>query len=615
MTSAGTSRRRLPYIALALSASLLLSSCGSDGDPGQGGADEPEVSAEEAAAAAEQERLEQVEAAQEAALSAPSEEHRDRAAEIVEEYSTEELAGAVLVGEFAGTDATQMAGMIQELNLAGSIIMGGNVPRNDQGVDTTALAAELETLAGGSADREVPAMIGVDQEGGLVTRVGAPLTEWPAPMAYGAAQPAQDENDDDDQADSQEASQDDAELTRSGHRFLAAELAELGFTASFAPNGDVTVGASDPTIGSRSFGSAAEDVSELALNSIRGLAEGGLSGAIKHFPGHGSVTEDSHQTLPVQSASLEELRSRDWVPFEQAAEAGVPMVMMGHIEVPALEEGMPSSLSAAAYSELRDLGHDGVVVTDALNMGAIVQGYGGDQAAVMALQAGADLLLMPADVRGAHAGIVAAVESGEIERSRLVEAAERVSALALWQADLAAGELAAGPGAELPEELQPEPADADSTEEADSTENPDAGGQDAAEYETATEAAAALSRSAITLVSGQCEANLAEEGIVIVGGNEQDRARLTAAAQAQGITVGTGAVVNLIGESSAAGGDIAVALDRPEVLTGADAPTQIALYGRTQESFQALAEVLAGEEAPGQLPVAVGEQEAGYSSC
>ena len=163
MTSAGISRRRRPYFALALSASLLLSSCGSDGDPGQGGSDEPEVSAEEAAAAAEQERLEQVAAAQEAALSAPSEEHLERAAEIVEEYSTEELAGAVIVGEFAGTDATQMAGMIQELNLAGSIIMGGNVPRNDQGVDTTALAAELETLAGGSADREVPAMISVDQ--------------------------------------------------------------------------------------------------------------------------------------------------------------------------------------------------------------------------------------------------------------------------------------------------------------------------------------------------------------------------------------------------------------------------------------------------------------------
>ena len=615
MTSAGISRRRRPLLALALSVSLLLSSCGSDGDPGQGGSDEPEVSAEEAAAAAEQERLEQVAAAQEAALSAPSDEHLERAAEIVEEYSTEELAGAVIVGEFAGTDATQMAGMIQELNLAGSIIMGGNVPRNDQGVDTTALAAELETLAGGSADREVPAMISVDQEGGLVTRVGAPLTEWPAPMAYGAAaQATQEESNDDDQEDSQAGSQDDDQansqnddaLTRSGHRFLAAELAELGFTTSFAPNGDVTVGASDPTIGSRSFGSAAEDVSELALDSIRGLAEGGLAGAIKHFPGHGSVTEDSHQTLPVQSASLDELRSRDWVPFEQAAEAGVPMVMMGHIEVPALEEGVPSSLSAAAYSELRDLGHDGVVVTDALNMGAIVQGYGGDQAAVMALQAGADLLFMPADVRGAHAGIVAAVESGEIERSRLVEAAERVSALALWQADLAAGELDAGPGAELPEELQPE---------SDSTGEPDAGDLSATEYETATEAAAALSRSAITLVSGQCEANLADEGIVIVGGNEQDRARLTTAAQAQGITVGAGAVVNLIGESSAAGGDIAVALDRPEVLTGADAPTQIALYGRTQESFQALAEVLAGEEAPGQLPVAVGEQEAGYSSC
>ncbi|MGJ9425766.1 glycoside hydrolase family 3 N-terminal domain-containing protein [Nesterenkonia halotolerans] len=602
MTSPGTPRRFRRLATASLLSVLLLSSCGPASETSPEGAEQSAGSAEEDQAEAQAQAEAEARQAQEAALAGPGEEHRQRAEEIVAEYSTEELAGSVLVGEFASTDAAPMAALIDELHLAGSIIMGGNVPRGDQGVDTETLAAELETLTSGAQDREVPPMISVDQEGGLVTRVDAPLTEWPTPMSYGAAALGSAQDGDDAQSTEDETDDDDA-LARSGHRFLAAELEELGFTTSFAPEGDVTVGAADPTIGSRSFGGDAEAVSELAMSGIRGLAEGGLAGAVKHFPGHGSVTEDSHQTLPVQDASLDELRSRDWVPFAEAAEAGVPMIMMGHIEVPALEEGTPSSLSAAAYSALRDMGHDGVVVTDALNMGAIVQGYGGDQAAVLALEAGADLLLMPADVRGAHAAIVTALEAGELDLSRVTEAAQRVAALQLWQADLAAGELAAGPGAELPEELAVEGEDASEAE------------ADAEGLDSAAETAQALGRSAITLVAGQCEADLAAEGIQIVGGSAQDRSRLATAAQAEGITVGSGTVVNLIGESSSAGGDIAVALDRPEVLAAADAPTQIALYGRTVESFEALARVLSGEEAPGRLPVAVGEDERGHSAC
>ncbi|WP_218222003.1 glycoside hydrolase family 3 N-terminal domain-containing protein [Nesterenkonia sp. Act20] len=607
MTSPGTPRRSRRLAAASLLSVLLLSSCGPAAETSPEGVEESAGSAEQERAQAEGQAEAQVEARQayEAALAGPGEEHRQRAEEIVAEYSAEELAGSVLVGEFASTDAAPMAALIEELHLAGSIIMGDNVPRGPQGVDTETLAAELETLTSGAQDRDVPPMISVDQEGGLVTRVAAPLTEWPTPMSYGAAAlgSAEDEDEARPPEGAGEGETDDDALTRSGHRHLAAELEELGFTTSFAPEGDVTVGAADPTIGSRSFGGDAEAVSELALSGIRGLAEGGLAGAVKHFPGHGSVTEDSHQTLPVQDASLDELRSRDWVPFADAAEAGVPMIMMGHIEVPALEEGTPSSLSAAAYSELRDMGHDGVVVTDALNMGAIVQGYGGDHAAVLALQAGADLLLMPADVRGAHAAIVAALESGELDRARVTEAAQRVVALQLWQTDLAAGELAAGPGAELPEEL------------ADESEVTGEAGAEADGLDSAAATAQTLGRSAITLVAGQCEEDLAAEGIQIVGGSAQDRSRLASAAQAEGITVGSGAVVNLIGESSPAGGDIAVALDRPEVLAAADAPTQIALYGRTVESFEALARVLSGQEAPGRLPVGVGEEERGHSTC
>ncbi len=570
--------------ACAAAGVLVLSGCSdsgsgegddADGDQSNGSAGEQEPTAEEAAA--------EEAAARDAALAGPAEEHRQQAAELVEEMSLEERAGQVLIGEYQGTDTAEMAQRIEELHLGGAIVMGENVPEGDDGVDTSALESSLQALADADPDRSVAPLIGVDQEGGLVTRVGEPLIEWPAPMAYGAAA--------------------DADLARQGHAAMGQQLADLGFTAAFAPNGDVTVGAADPTIGSRSFGSDADAVADLSLAGIRGLADSGVTGSIKHFPGHGSVTEDSHETLPVQDSSIEELTANDWVPFSEAIDAGAPMIMMGHIEVPALEEGVPSSLSSAAYQQLRDMGHDGVVVTDAMNMGALAQGYGPEDAVVRALGAGADLLLMPADVTAAHAAIVEAVESDELSADRLSEAAERVVALMLWQQDLASGDL---------EALQGEAPD---TGDVDAADLPAAGTAEVLDPDPEA-VAKDIAAESVTLVSGTCQADLASTGIQIQGGNETDRARLSAAAEAAGIPVGQGLDVVLLGSAQGtAGGDVAVALDNPGALDDATAETQIALYGRSAESFEALVEVLDGGEAPGALPVAVGEAERGESGC
>ena len=593
----------LPRAAAAAVVGLLsLTACAGDAPADDDPAEQEEAQDEQAEL---EEAREEAEQAREAALAGPGEEHREQAAELVAQLSVQERAGQVLVGEYSGTDAAGMAEQIEELHLAGAIVMGGNVPGGESDVDIEALTGELEKLQEAAAERGYPAVISVDQEGGLVTRVGEPLAEWPAPMAYGAAHQRLEGDG----------------LALQGHRFMGLELADLGFTVSFTPNADVTIGSGDPTMGSRSFGAESEAVSELALAGIRGLADGGLAGSVKHFPGHGSVTEDSHNTLPVQDAGLEELRERDWAPFAAAAEAGAPMMMMGHIDVPDLEEGVPSSLSPAAYEELREMGHEGVVVTDALNMEAIVSDDGPDQAPLAALEAGADLLLMPSDVAGAHEAIVAAVESGDLPEERLEEAAERVVALMLWQQDLAAGELHAGPGAEVPEVLREEEypwLDPDYGDDAgeDSGEGQD---HDSAEDEfvyDSSHVAYQLSSSAVTLVAGECEADLASEGITIMGGDEQDQARLTAAAEAAGVPVGQGTTVNLLGGSQGSpGGEVAVALDRPEALEAADAPTQIALYGRTAESFEALIAVLSGVEAPGALPVPVDEHEPGHSVC
>ncbi|KGM15410.1 hypothetical protein N867_08625, partial [Actinotalea fermentans ATCC 43279 = JCM 9966 = DSM 3133] len=224
---------------------------------------------------------------------------------------------------------------------------------------------------------------------------------------------------------------DDA-ATRDRFARLGADLAGLGITMDFAPVADVTVGAADPTIGDRSASADPAVAARTVVAAGRGLLDGGTVPVLKHFPGHGSVTADSHVGLPVQPAGVEQLAARDLVPFGAAVDAGAPVVMMGHLDVVQLDPGVPSSLSPAAYRLLREsLGFDGVAVTDALDMGAVPSGAPGEEV-VRALAAGADLVLKPRDVGAAHAAVVAAVQSGALPRERLEEAATRVVALQLW---------------------------------------------------------------------------------------------------------------------------------------------------------------------------------------
>lgn len=586
-------------LASVLASLLLLTSCAGGGadapsEEHDGGAgveqeDDELTPEEQEAQEREQQRQEDIEA-REAALAGPADQHYEQAAELVEQMNVAEQAGQVLIGEYSSTDVESAAAMIDDLGLAGVILMSHNIPGGTESVETEALEEQLAVIAdAGGEDRVVPPIISVDQEGGLVTRVGSPLTEWPTPMAYGAAH--------------QQDAEIGARLSLHGHRHMALELQSLGFTVSFAPTADVTFGAADPTIGSRSFGSDPDAVTELSQAAIRGLAEGGLAGSVKHFPGHGSVSEDSHYTLPVQDQSLEDLRSRDWVPFAETVEAGVPMVMMGHIDVPALDESVPSSLSEAAYDQVRQMGHEGVIVTDAMNMAAVVNNYGGDEAAVRALAAGADLLLMPSSVSGAHSAIISAAESGQLSEERLEEAAERVAALALWQQDLTSGELAGGPGAEPPAE-------------AEDTDTDDAGWDGWAS--SAEEVAAETARRSLTMVTGECAPEV--PAVQIAGGTEEDRERMAVAAGHEGIEVGHGQVLTLLGGSTPGSGDIVVALDRPEPLAQSSGQTMIATYGRTEQSFEALAQLLAGGEGAaldemGRLPVPVGDEQSGHTGC
>lgn len=490
----------------------------------------------------------------------PNDDDRRRAEGYVKGMSLEDRAGAVLIQEYKGRNAKAAAAKAAKLKLAGTIIMGDNVPTAKNGAaDVEAMKKDIADLRAVTDKRPWGTIVTVDQEGGTVARLRAPLTQWPTPMTFGAAG--------------------DPARTEKASMAMNSELAQLGFTLNNGTVADATIGADDPTIGARSYGEDPALVSRMAKASVDGAKKAGVLSSVKHFPGHGSVTGDSHIGLPEQDASLDQLKARDLKPFQGAIDGGANVVMMGHLDVPALEPGVPTSLSPAAYRQLRSMGFKGVAMTDALNMGAITESYGPGEAAARALGAGADLLLMPADVDAARSGIVDAVKSGKVSESRLNEAAERVVAMGLWQKRLA--------------EKRVPPAQPGSSEEL-SREDSVAGA---------------------TILTGQCSAPLVKgDSVRLVGGDPADRAAFAAAAKESGLKVGSsGPTVALAGYGSAPmNADVVVATDGPWVLADSTAPAKVALYSATPNSFSALVAVLRGKvTATGKLTTRVGRYPAG----
>lgn len=469
----------------------------------------------------------------------PSREALDRAARRTGEMSVAELAGRVIVARYDGTEAP--VPLVTDLGLGGVIVFADNITSADQ------VRASNQRLRQ-AVDR--PLLIGVDQEGGMVARVSAGVTPFPTFMTAGAA--------------------DRPGLTRRAMRGLGADLADLGFSMDFAPVADVTTGPDDPTIGARSPGADPAEVAEHAIAGAEGLRDVGVLPVIKHFPGHGSVPADSHEELPVQGRSRPQLARRDLVPFERAAEAGLPAAMVGHIDVRSVDPGTPSSLSRPVVTGMlrRQLGFEGLVVTDALDMAGVAEGRTSGGTAVAALRAGADVLLMPPDPRAARDGIVEAVRGGDLPRRRLRQAAARQLALL------------ADPGAD-----------------------PDAGTDGPVD---SGEASATFSRGGITLAQGPCEGRLVGDSVRPVGDADAVAAFREAARRA-GLGLGGGDTVAFTGFGGGpVTGDVAVATDAPYPLGSSTAPVRIATYGDTPGAMDALVDVLLGEApAPGRLPVPV----------
>ena len=263
------------------------------------------------------------------------------------------------------------------------------------------VAADLETGAGFR-------MRGAVQMPGTIELGGA--TDFPSLMAVGATA--------------------DPELAYEMGRITAREARGVGIHIPFAPVLDVNNNPDNPIINVRSFGENPEDVADLGAAFVRGVQEHGAIATGKHFPGHGDTETDSHLGLPVIPHSRARMDSVEIFPFRHAIEAGMGAVMTAHISVPSLDGGVgdPATLSSAVLTDLlRDeMEFDGLLFTDAMDMSAISRGFGAEEASVRAIEAGADVILMPPSVERAVEGIAAAVESGRIEASRIDASVRRI---------------------------------------------------------------------------------------------------------------------------------------------------------------------------------------------
>lgn len=324
----------------------------------------------------------------------------------VGDMSLRDAVGQMFVVGMSGTEPDYyIEKMVRERNIGGVLLFGYNMESEAQ---TKALVGSLQRI---SIDTEpgIPLFVAVDQEGGEVS--SAP---WVSPQPAAA----------------RIGSLGDPAKARAVAEQIGHELGRAGVNTDFAPVVDTGFGAA---IGTRSYGQDPKLVSSMGAAAVEGFDEAGVVSSAKHFPNHGPAQIDSHVGRPRVNHDMQTMMRFDLPPFIAAIEAGVPMIMVGHLIYPAVDPSRPASLSPEAFRLLREeVGFDGVAVTDDLSMEGAKRGGTSARAAVDAVKAGADLLIIsgvPQEQADAYNAVVVAVESGEIPRERVDEAVERILAV------------------------------------------------------------------------------------------------------------------------------------------------------------------------------------------
>ncbi|MFE4455245.1 glycoside hydrolase family 3 protein [Streptomyces sp. NPDC056796] len=318
---------------------------------------------------------------------------------------------AVLQPGFTGTTAPDWLLRRVGEGLASVGLFGRNIHSPEQLASLTArLRAERDDV-----------LVAIDEEGGDVTRLEVrDGSSFPGNFALGSV--------------------DDVDLTRAVARELGRRLAECGVNLNWAPSADINSNPANPVIGVRSFGADTGLVARHTAAYVEGLQAAGVAACTKHFPGHGDTAVDSHHSLPRIDVDSETLHARELVPFRAAVAAGSKAVMSAHILLPALDPDRPATLSPQILTGLlrREMGYDGLIVTDGMEMDAIAGTYGIERGSVLAIAAGADAICVGGGLADEETvlrlrdALVAAVRGGELPEERLADAAARVRALASW---------------------------------------------------------------------------------------------------------------------------------------------------------------------------------------
>jgi beta-N-acetylhexosaminidase len=312
--------------------------------------------------------------------------------------------GQLLIAGFDGHQiSAELQSLAREFGLGGVILFARNIVEPEQVAEAAFEASRMV--------QALPPWVSVDQEGGRVARLKAPFTEWPPMATLGRSG--------------------DVKLAERFARALAAELKAVGITLDYAPVLDIHTNPKNPVIGDRALAEKAEEVARLGSAIVRALQGEGIAACGKHFPGHGDTSADSHFELPLVEHPPDRIRRVECVPFKAAIEAGVATIMTAHVLVPALDEERPASLSKTIITDLlrRELGYPGVILSDDLEMKAIAAGYKVPEAAVMAIEAGCDGVLICSGDHATQAAaleaLIHAVEQERIPYSRIEDALSR----------------------------------------------------------------------------------------------------------------------------------------------------------------------------------------------
>ena len=331
-------------------------------------------------------------------------------APIIEGMTLEEkVAGLFIVTpeSITGVDTATMAGdgtktAIEKYPVGGVIYFAKNIQSRDQLADMITKTREYN---------KYPMFFGIDEEGGDVARIAKSSIEV--------------EKVDTAQAIGETGDPNKAYVASS---VIASYLTELGFNLDFAPVADVA-SVEGSFIGTRAYGTDFNAAAPFVANAVQGLQDNGVSACLKHFPGLGSTTGDTHNEMVVNERTSQDFKDNEFVTFKAGLEAGADFVMVSHISLPSITgDNTPCCLTPSIVTDLLrgDLGYKGIVITDAMNMAAISEYYAADEAAIMALRAGCDMILMPENFEEAYNGVLNAVKEGKIAEERVNDALKRI---------------------------------------------------------------------------------------------------------------------------------------------------------------------------------------------